>query len=409
MARRKVGRRARSRQLHGAVAGSNTQRLGTNPHPASERTAADAAVETEALSVTHWFDAEPEGEPYMATIRLTGRRIGVDGKPGRHDGFVKEETIPGIVPGSGRVSVTTLVPELQPGQWTVTADLVRRTTSAGARHATSTRISGAHTLPRADWSWRRWAVASGPFVPVKTRMEPFVRMTRVPAVIHGSWSGLIALGVIVGGIVHALLLDRIGIPVGSMLLVDLVAALSALIGAKLWFLVQRPRAAPRQSFGEGWTVDGFVLAVPAVAAALLVLDLPVGAYFDAGTPALFFGIAIGRLGCFFTGCCAGRCTRSRWGVWSSDRRIGARRIPTQLLESATGLLIAAGTLLLVLRGGTGVGGTIFVAGFAAYVLVRQLLLRLRVEPHSPIRARLTAAVAAAVLLADAALVLLSPG
>ena len=366
-------------------------------------------METEALSVTHWFETEPEGQPYAATIRFTGRRIGTTGKSGARDAFVKEETIPGIMPGSGRVSVTTLVPELQPGQWTVTADLVRRTMGAGSRQSASTRTSGAHTLPRADWSWRRWALSTGPFVPVKTRMAPFVRLTRVPAVIHGSWSGLIALGVIVGGIVHALLLDRIGIPVGSMLLVDLVAALSALIGAKLWFLVQRPSAAPRQSFGEGWTVDGFMLAVPAVAAALLVLDLPVGAFFDAGTPALFFGIAIGRLGCFFTGCCAGRCTRSRWGVWSSDRRIGARRIPTQLLESATGLLIALATLLLVLRGGTGVGGTIFVAGFAAYILVRQFLLRLRVEPHSPIRARLTAAVAAAVLLADAALVLLSPG
>ncbi len=409
MARRKVGRRARSRQLAGAAAGSNTQRIRTNADRASERAAADVVVETEALSVTHWFETEPEGQPYAATIRFTGRRIGVTGKPGAHDAFLKEETIPGIVPGSGRVSVTTLVPELQPGQWTVTADLVRRTTGAGSRQSAVTRTSGAHTLPRADWSWRRWALSTGPFVPVKTRMAPFVRLTRVPAVIHGSWSGLIAVGVVVGAIVHALLLARMNISVGSVLLVDLVAAVAGLGGAKLWYLVQRPRAAPRQSIGDGWTVDGFVLAVPAVAVALRLLGLPVGDFFDAGTPALFFGIAIGRLGCFFTGCCAGRCTRSRWGVWSSDRRIGARRIPTQLLESGTGLLIGAATLLLVLRGGTGVDGTIFVAGFATYVLVRQFLLRLRAEPHNPIRVRLTAAVALAVLLADAALVLLSPG
>ena len=409
MARRKVGRKARSKQLAGATGGSNAQRIGTNPHPASERAAAVGAVELEALSVTHWFETEPDGQPYAATIRFTGRRIGVIGKPGARDAFVKEEAIPGVVPGSARVSVTTLVPELQPGQWTVTADLVRRTMSAGSRQSADTRTAGAHTLPRANWSWRRWALSTGPFVPVRTRMAPFHRLTRVPAVIHGSWSGLIAVGVVVGAVVHALLLARMDVSVGSVLLVDLVAAVAGLVGAKVWYLVQRPRAAPRESIGDGWTVDGFVLAVPAIAAALLLLDLPVGAFFDAGTPALFFGIAIGRLGCFFTGCCAGRCTRSRWGVWSSDRRVGARRIPTQLMESATGLLIAAATLLLVLRGGTGVGGTIFVAGFATYVLVRQFLLRLRAEPHNPTRARLTAAVAVAVLLADAAAVLLSPG
>ena len=374
---------------------------------ASDRAAADVAVEMEALSVTHWFETEPEGQPYTATIRFTGRRIGVIGKPVAGDSFVKEETIPGVVPGSGRVSITTLVPELKTGHWTVTADLVRRTGSAGSRQSAGTRTSGTHTLPRADWSWRRWALSTGPFVPVKTRMAPFVRLTRVPAVIHGSWSGLIAVGVVVGAIVHALLLARVDISVGSVLLVDLVAAVAGLVGAKVWYLVQRPRGAPRQSIGDGWTVDGFVLAVPAIAAALLLLDLPVGAFFDAGTPALFFGIAIGRLGCFFTGCCAGRCTRSRWGVWSSDRRVGARRIPTQLMESATGLLIAAATLLLVLRGGTGVGGTIFVAGFATYVLVRQFLLRMRTEAHNPVRTRLTAAVAMVVLLADAAVVLLS--
>ncbi|MBI2778111.1 MAG: prolipoprotein diacylglyceryl transferase [Chloroflexi bacterium] len=374
----------------------------------SGRGAAQANGELEALVVSHWLDTEPEGEPYTATIRLSGRRLDVGGKAGGHDSFVKEENVPGIVPGSGRVSVTTLVQELHAGEWSVTADLVRRTTGAGTRQPVSTRSSGTHTLPRAAWSWRRWTLSTAPFAPVKTRMEPFVRLTRVPAVIHGSWSGLIAVGVVVGAIVHALLLGRQGIGVSAVLLVDLVAAVAGLLGAKLWYLVQRPRAAGRESIGEGWTVDGFVLAVPAVAAALLLLDLPVGAFFDAGTPALFFGIAIGRLGCFLTGCCAGRCTRSRWGIWSSDRRVGARRIPTQLLESATGLLIGIATLMLVLGGGIGVGGAIFVGGFAAYILVRQFLLRLRTQPHDAVRARVTAVVAAVVLLADAIVVLMNP-
>ena len=153
-----------------------------------------------------------------------------------------------------------------------------------------------------------------------------------------------------------------------------------------------------------------LLAAPAVGvAALFAFNLPIGTFLDASAPGLFFGVAIGRLGCFFTGCCAGRCTRSRWGVWSSNRRVGARRIPTQLLESGAGLAIGAAATLLVLSDALGVPGAIFVAAVAVYVLVRQFLLRLRAEPHSRIRARVTAAAAAAVLVADVAVSLIGAG
>jgi phosphatidylglycerol:prolipoprotein diacylglycerol transferase len=123
---------------------------------------------------------------------------------------------------------------------------------------------------------------------------------------------------------------------------------------------------------------------------------------DAGTPAFFLGVAVGRLGCFLTGCCAGRCTRAPWGVWSSDRRIGARRIPTQLIESVAGLLLGAASLLLFVLPAASVPGAIFVGGAAAYVLVRHWLLPLRAEPRQfSVAAPLTAAAAALVLAADA--------
>lgn len=407
MARRKMGHRARSRQIARVKPSSSTERIGTKTHPPREHAAQDGAVETEALSVTHWFETEPDGPPYAATIRFAGRRNGVGGKGGPRDAFVKEETVDGVVPGSGRVSITTWVYGLQPGEWTVTADLIRLPSSTGARRPSSGgKPFGAHTLPRAAWSWRRWALSTDQFAPVKTRWSPLVRLTRTPAVIRGSWPGMIAVGVLVGAVVQAALLTRANVSVGLALMVDLLALVSGLLLAKLWYLALRPRRSWRQSIGEGWTVDGLVFAAPAVgAAALLAFELPIGLFLDASAPALFFGVAIGRLGCFFTGCCAGRCTRSRWGVWSSDRRVGARRIPTQLLESATGLLIGIVTLLLVLRLPSA-PGAVFVAAVAAYVLIRQFLLRLRAEPHNPIRARLTAAAAAVVLLADAVLLLL---
>ena len=153
--------------------------------------------------------------------------------------------------------------------------------------------------------------------------------------------------------------------------------------------------------------DAQLRPTPAAIVALLALNLPIGAYLDASAPGLFFAVAIGRLGCFLTGCCAGRCTSSRWGVWSSDRRVGARRIPAQLLEAAAGLLIGVATLPL-LRVAT-FHGAIFVAAFALYALVRQLLLRLRAEQRRFRRSLpLTAAAAAVVLLALTAVVVAYP-
>jgi len=42
-----------------------------------------------------------------------------------------------------------------------------------------------------------------------------------------------------------------------------------------------------------------------------------------------------RAGAFVTGpgLCGGRLTSSRWGIWASDGRLGAGRVPAQQLES----------------------------------------------------------------------------
>jgi phosphatidylglycerol:prolipoprotein diacylglycerol transferase len=90
-------------------------------------------------------------------------------------------------------------------------------------------------------------------------------------------------------------------------------------------------------------------------------------------------------------------------VRSSDRRVGARRIPTQLLESAAGLLIAMVSLLLVAALNLPVHGAVFLGAFAAYAIVRQLLLRLRVERRRSCRTLPATAVAAAAVVLVVAL------
>lgn len=306
--------------------------------------------------------------------------MGVRGKPTPRDTFAKDEVIEGIAPGSGPVSITTHVYGLEPGEWTVIADLIGGPRATHRpRPIASGRATRGHTMPRAAWSWRRWELSSGPFQPVQTRRAPLARLVSQPAVIPGSWSGLVVLGVLVGFGIQSWLLAFEQVSIGASLTVTLVALVAGLIGAKLRYIALHPRTW-RGAPAEGWGVDGFLIVMPLVAlAGLLAFEVPIGLFVDASTPALFVGVAIGRLGCFFTGCCAGRCTRSRWGIWSSDRRVGARRIPTQLLESAAGLVIGVATLALILLVRPAVEGIIFISALTAYTLVRQILLRLRSE------------------------------
>jgi phosphatidylglycerol:prolipoprotein diacylglycerol transferase len=322
--------------------------------------------------VSHWFDPGEAGEPYPATIRLTGRRADVQGYLGSADTFTHEETIDRVVPGGGPVSISSFVYGLEPGEWNVTGELVRAS-SAGGRGG---RLRP-ESLSRAEWSWRHWSVQTPPAAPVKTRWALTAPLARIPGVLPGSYPALFGAGLVVALASQLAILASEQIAVPRSVLVSLLALTAGLIGAKLWSVVLHPG----ESFLKGgWAVDGFLFTAPLIAvAALIIFGLPVGAYLDATAPGLFFAVAIGRLGCFLTGCCAGRVTSSRWGIWSSDRRIGARRIPTQLLESAAGLLIGAAALPLTLLHFRAVHGAVFVIAFAIYIVVRQLLLRLRAE------------------------------
>ena len=350
-----------------------------NAHVGSQATAS-RAVEPEALVITHWFDSGEEGEGYAATIRLRGQRVGIRGRPKPGDTFAQEGQIDRIVPGSGPVSISTWVYGLAPGDWNVSGDLVRpRHQTSGHQRSDRGQRSSTESLRRATWSWRHWAASPIPAATIRTRWALAAPLARIPAVIPGSWPLLGSVAIVVALMTQAAILARENLPVGQSLVASLLAVAFGLVGAKVWYAVLHP-GPWRQAILGGWAVDGFLAVCFAVGiAALLAFNLPVGTVLDATAPGLFLAVAIGRVGCFLTGCCAGRCTSSRWGVWSSDRRIGARRIPAQLLESAAGLLIGVAAAFLVLGDVAGIDGLAFVAAFGAYIVVRQLLLRLRAE------------------------------
>lgn len=322
--------------------------------------------------VTHWFDSGSVGEPYSATVRLNGLRAGIRGTPRARDTFDHDEIVEGILPGTGRVSVTSWVYGIEPGEWTVNARLIRPPAHASGR-------STSEALPAGKWSWRRWSLADAPAATVKTRLALTAPLARAPAVLPGSFTVLGILGIVAAWVVQSVVLSRQDVPLGASSAVFLLAVIAGLAGAKIWSRVLHPG---ETLVGTGWAVDGFLVVAPIAAVLTLVgLDLPIGQYLDAVAPGIFFAVAIGRIGCFFTGCCAGRCTRSRFGIWSSDRRIGARRIPTQLVESAVGLVIGGSALVLTLWNVFAWQGAVFLGAVGAYLVVRHYLLRIRAEPR----------------------------
>ena len=383
-----------------ASASPNASR-GANANPGSGARECGATLEKdvleEGLTPSYWFEPVEHGKTFVASIRFSGSRVGVVGKPQPRDHFDRLETVEGILPGSGPISVTPQIRDINPGEWIVRAELGRKGQERLVRPYPR-QTSPGQARPML-WPKGIPTTPSGLPIRLKTRLLAFASR---PGVITGAWPALVLSGFAVTLALQAVLLGRVHVDVPSSLLVMLVASLAGLIGAKLWFVAQQRRPVQRGIPTQGLCIQGFLLGTAVTAAAgLALLHLPIGKFLDATTPGLFFGIVVGRPGCFLTGCCAGRPTASRWGIWSSDGRIGVRRVPTQLLESLLSLGIGAAALLLDLLVRPPVPGAIFVAGVATYVLGRQFLLPLRVEPRKSSLGRPFAIVGASgVLIAD---------
>lgn len=358
---------------------ARTGRL-TASSPATAGPGAGSLEEAQAVVVTHWFDPGSTGEPYRARLRLVGRRSGVSGPPQRTDSFERDDEVGPIVPGSGPIAISSRVESLTAGEWSISASLIRPRADARGRRLPDAARPEVIPLRTAQWSWRRWSVQpAAATAVVRTRWWPLARLARTPAIQPGTVPAFVAVGALVALAVLSAHVGGHGLAFPDALAVTAIASLAGLAGAKLWYARLHPG---ERLMTTGWAVDGFVVVAPIAAAlTLMALGLAPGAYLDDVTPSLFLAVALGRLGCFFTGCCAGRPTSSRWGVWSSDQRVGARRVPTQLLESGVGLMLGGSTLLLVLVFDVVGSGVVFIGGFATYLAVRQLLIRLRAEPR----------------------------
>lgn len=341
-----------------------------------------AEADHQSLGVTYWFEAEPTGEPYPMTVHLDGRlKQSAPGTGAGRTTFAVTSTVDKVQPGSGQVAVTTRVPHLAHGEWEVTATPVVPASASAPAPWAEVRSP---RLPRASASGRTAAA------PVVAHLAP--------GVFVGAWPALVGLGFLVGLGLQAVLARGLGLPVLPLLLLTVLAGVLGLGAAKAYFLITHPQVR-RSLSAPGMSVQGFVIAsIATLVLGSVVLGIPVGGALDVTAPALLVGMAVGRPGCLLGGCCVGRPTASRWGVWSSDRRLGVRRIPVQLLESVLSATLAVLALVAVTVLPAAGSGLILVATVAAYVLGRQILFPLRDLPRATTHGRLVTLAASALTL-----------
>lgn len=348
----------------------------------------------ELLAITAWY-AAPSGRRTTTplAVRFSGelQEARSDETLG-NDTFVYDTTFEDVS-GPGPVALTARIRDLTPGTWSVRAEL---SASRGGKRA------GAPTwrpesLPVTSWSLRPRREPSSA-CSLQTRLPLFAV---APGVAPFVWAVAAIAGIAAGLAVQQVVAARIHPVAGPVLGISLAGIAAGVIGAKIWFVVLH-RAERR---AEGWCIQGFLTGFVLVAGLyLLAGGYSVGPYLASAAPGLLLGLAVGRVGCFFAGCCYGRPTSARWGVWSSNQRVGTKRIPTQLIESGLALAVAA-----VAGATVGVGwsssGWVFVAAVAAYTAVRQAILPLRGEPRQSKVGPWAAAVGAVAALVVAVLAL----
>ena len=138
---------------------------------------------------------------------------------------------------------------------------------------------------------------------------------------------------------------------------------SALVGAKLMLLVVEWDTYSRSASdlltlvrSAGVFYGGLVAAVAMALFYLWRHRMPIWSVTDVFAPGIALGHVIGRLGCFFAGCCFGRETSVPWAI-TFNSEYAARNVgtpldvplhPTQLYEAAAELMILA--VLLVTEG-----------------------------------------------------------
>ncbi len=307
------------------------------------------------LLLTYWCDSGLIKKSTSRVLQVTGHCLDTESATELPSTFTLAESLTEAADCAGPVAITTRASGLRPGRWKVFAGL-----------------SGDDQVQVWSGTLPDRAVILGDKA-LETRIGAArYTSTHRPGLIHSAWMYLVAAGTLIALVLQAVVFAQRNIPLVPAGIVLLFSIAAGSAGAKCWFILKY-RSRWSRFPKAGMCVQGFLLAATATAiASLLVAHLPVAVFMDAASPGLFVGLSIGRVGCFFVGCCAGRASKSRWAVWSSDGRLGMPRVPTQLLEAASCFLI--GWMALFLQERLVAPGLIFLLGWGLYTVVRELII-----------------------------------
>jgi phosphatidylglycerol:prolipoprotein diacylglycerol transferase len=206
-----------------------------------------------------------------------------------------------------------------------------------------------------------------------------------------SYGLMIALGIMVGLFLARRQAKREGIDPDKILDITLYVLLAALIGARLLFVFMNFAEYADEplrilKIWEGGLVFYGGL-LPAVAIGIWYikrLGLPLWQIADILAPSLAIGHAMGRIGCFFAGCCYGGACDLPWAVTFTNPQslaypLGEPLHPTQLYSSLS--LFALFGFLILLRKKKTFPGELFWTYILCYAFGRFLLEFLRGDPR----------------------------
>lgn len=170
-----------------------------------------------------------------------------------------------------------------------------------------------------------------------------------PLTIH-TYGFFVALGFFLGILFARTQGEKAGIHPERILDLSLYILIAGIIGARLFFVFVEPRQFMENPLlvfriWEGGLVfyGGFIAALATGIIYLKVMDIPVLKTADIAAPALALGHGIGRLGCFFAGCCYGDACTLPWAVTFTHPESLAPRFvslhPTQLYSSFANLVL----------------------------------------------------------------------
>lgn len=180
--------------------------------------------------------------------------------------------------------------------------------------------------------------------------------------LHLSAYGIALLVAVIAGYVVILPRARaIGVAERQVIDVVMLALVAGLLGARLFEVIDHwpeyaapggkpagwgaflARAADIDGGGMVW-YGGALVGTAAVVIYAWRCRIPVLQLADVMLPGMLVGVAIGRIGCFFNGCCYGRVCDLPWAVVArGDHGVVAARHPTQLYETVACAVLAGMT------------------------------------------------------------------